>query len=464
MSQQLPPALISSLESAPGFSKSEFINVHNSGEQVISIRLNRKKIEGPIQNKTGIDLLSFNDHVPWAVEGYYLESRPSFTTDPFFHAGLYYVQEASSMFVEEAVRQTVDLSGKLHVLDLCAAPGGKSTLLSALINEESLLVSNEVIKTRAAVLAENITKWGASNAVVTSNDPRDFRKLPGFFDLIVVDAPCSGSGLFRKDPGAVSEWSKNSVELCSQRQERILADVLPSLKEGGTLIYCTCSYSQEEDEAISDWILENEEHSMSPSKLEVPLEWNIVETVSDKGGYGYRFYPDKIRGEGFFLSAFKKLSASASNTDNSRKQKPLVASKAETAVLENYITDISIFNFIKMADEVIAIPSSVFPAVMLLRENLYIKKAGIKCGSLIRNELVPDHELVMSLIMKSKIARVEVDLRTALDYLRRKEIQLDHALQGWAIISYLGFSLGFVKILQNRINNYYPREWRIINK
>ena len=166
------------------------------------------------------------ERVPWSSSGYYLPERPFFTFDPLLHAGVYYVQEASSMFLEQALKQTVSLDQPLKVLDLCAAPGGKSTLLQSLINSDSLLVSNDVIRSRANILEENLTKWGAENVVVTNNDPKDFTRLENFFDVIVVDAPCSGSGLFRRDPEAINEWSVQNVALCSQRQQRILADII----------------------------------------------------------------------------------------------------------------------------------------------------------------------------------------------------------------------------------------------
>src|SRR4030095_5372686 len=212
--------------------------------------------------------------------GYYLPERPVFTLDPLFHAGVYYVQEASSMFLEQALKQSVDLSQPIKILDLCAAPGGKSTLIESLLNEESLLVSNEVIKTRVNVLQENITKWGGKNVVVTNNDAKDFARLENYFDVIVVDAPCSGSGLFRKDPEAVAEWSPGNVALCSQRQMRILADVFPSLKKNGILIYSTCSYSEKEDELILDWIKESFE--VRSLRFDVQPAWQIVESCSKK--------------------------------------------------------------------------------------------------------------------------------------------------------------------------------------
>src|SRR5579859_2899526 len=197
-----------------------------------------------------------HERIPWTDFGYYLEQRPSFTLDPVFHGGAYYVQEASSMFLEQAVKQTVDLSQALQVLDLCAAPGGKSTHLLSLLNDQSLLVSNETIRSRATVLAENMQKWGHDNVVVTNNDPDDFRPLEGFFDLIVVDAPCSGEGLFRKDASAASEWSEEQVDLCALRQRRILNQVWPSLKANGILVYCTCTYNEKENEENLIWLVE----------------------------------------------------------------------------------------------------------------------------------------------------------------------------------------------------------------
>jgi 16S rRNA C967 or C1407 C5-methylase (RsmB/RsmF family) len=236
---KLPPQLLRSLQGIPGFDERTFVQVHESGEQVTSIRINPAK---PLP--TPDSRLPALSPVPWSSFGYYLAERPSFTFDPRFHAGAYYVQEASGMFLEQALKQTVDLSRSVKVLDLCAAPGGKSTHIQSLLSRESILVSNDVIRSRAAVLEENMTKWGAPNVVVTNNDPAHLARLPHYFDVLVIDAPCSGSGLFRRDPDAIGEWSENNVQLCSQRQQRIIADVWPALKPGGILIYSTCSYSK----------------------------------------------------------------------------------------------------------------------------------------------------------------------------------------------------------------------------
>ena len=206
--------------------------------------------------------------MPWCEYGFYLNERPVFTFDPLLHAGAYYVQEASSMFLYEVLKQTCDDTNK-KVLDLCAAPGGKSSLMSSYF-KNSLLVSNEAIKQRANILYENLTKWGSANVIITNNDAADFKRLENYFDVIVVDAPCSGSGLFRKDAEAINEWSIKNVELCNQRQQRILADVYPALKQDGILIYSTCSYSKEEDEDISDWLKNN----FNVDSLQLKLKMN----------------------------------------------------------------------------------------------------------------------------------------------------------------------------------------------
>ncbi|MFT3908671.1 MAG: RNA methyltransferase [Ferruginibacter sp.] len=460
MSQQLPHALIASLQTVKGFDEEDFVRMHQSGEQVTSIRLNPRKTFN-VERST----LNVHGGVPWSSNGYYLAERPLFTIDPLFHAGAYYVQEASSMFLEEAVKQTCDLSKPLKVLDLCAAPGGKSTLLQSIISNESLLVSNEVIKSRVNILSENITKWGAANVVVTNNDPKDFQRLPEYFDVIVIDAPCSGSGLFRKDPEAITEWSVDNVMLCSQRQQRILADILPSLKPGGILIYSTCSYSKEEDELICDWLLSNIQDPISSTRLQTTSTWNITETNSPQhNAFGYRFYPDKLKGEGFFIAAFKKEGTITFSKEVKTRNKPDSVSKAEMEVLNPLIKNAGSFSFFKWQETIIAVPAKLLHDVFVLQSVLYLKKAGIKIGSIIRNELIPDHEFALSDLTTDKIHPVEVDTANALQYLRRADIDIKKDHKGWALVMYKGLALGWIKILPNRINNYYPAEWRILNK
>src|SRR5688572_5876321 len=220
----LPEKLLQSLKDVKGFYEKAFKEVHASATQITSIRRNPLKLSGITEWSTGsgqsnAPVIKVEGNVPWSSFGFYLTERPSFTFDPVFHAGCYYVQEASSMFLEQALKQTVDLSKEIRVLDLCAAPGGKSTHIQSLISANSLLVSNEVIKNRTNVLKQNILKWGSTNVVVTNNDPKNFARLEGFFDVLVIDAPCSGSGLFRRDTEAINEWSEDNVLLCCGRQK-----------------------------------------------------------------------------------------------------------------------------------------------------------------------------------------------------------------------------------------------------
>ena len=466
MAQQLPQALINSLQNVKGFDEVAFKEVHQSGVQVTSIRMNPGKMfntqyltfpQGPSGNIQ-------QERVPWCYNGYYLNERPSFTADPLFHAGAYYVQEASSMFLAQALQQTVDLSQPVKVLDLCAAPGGKSTLIQSLISAKSILISNEVIKTRVNILSENMIKWGAANVVVTNNDPKDFQRLQNYFDVIVVDAPCSGSGLFRKDPAAIEEWSLNNVQLCCQRQQRILADIMPALKENGVLIYSTCSYAEAEDEAIGDWLAE--ECGMESLPLKTESNWGIVETISkNKNAYGYRFYPDKVKGEGFFIAAFKKSSGdSFSGHQIKSKSKTDQPAANEIEMVQPWVKDAEDFFFIKQNDEIIAMPVHLQQEWPLLQASLYIKKAGVRMGTVIRNELIPHHELAISTVINDRIPFYEADTTTALQYLRKQDIKIETTLKGWALIQYGHLALGWAKILPNRINNYYPKEWRILNK
>ncbi len=455
----LPSALLQSLQNIPGFNEQAFTAIHESGEQVTSIRINPAKKSSLQTNDSRL-----STPVPWCSNGYYLASRPSFTFDPFFHAGVYYVQEASSMFVEQALKQSADLSQSLRVLDLCAAPGGKSTLLQSLISKESLLVSNDVIKSRAAILEENIIKWGAANTIVTNNDPVHFARLKNYFDVLVIDAPCSGSGLFRRDPEAINEWSENNVQLCSQRQQRIIADVWSALKQDGIMIYSTCSYSKEEDENILDWLQEG--FDVETVQLKVDDEWKIVETVSAKHTmYGYRFYPDKVKGEGFFIAVVRKKDGEALAGIKPGKNSIEKLSKAEESIVKPWLQQEGEgFVLFKQSDEVIALPSALQNDLTLLKSALYIKKAGITVGKIAGKGFIPDHQLSLSGISSKNIASIVLNKDEAIQYLRKEELKIETSQRGWALVNYEGQNLGWIKILPNRINNYYPKEWRIMKQ
>lgn len=447
---KLPGALLEKLGELPGYNSPAFQHVHQSGEQITSLRVNNSKLQDTIS------LFPEMTPVPWTKRGFYLSERPSFTFDPLFHAGCYYVQEASSMFLEQALVQTTDLTQPLRVLDLCAAPGGKSTHLQSLLSKESLLVSNEVIRSRCNILKDNIIKWGCENTVVTNNDPKDFARLENYFDIIVVDAPCSGSGLFRRDPEAIEEWSENNVQLCSQRQQRILADVWPALTQNGLLVYSTCSYSKEEDEDIVNWITQTLQAQQQ--ELRIQEDWGIT-----KSGQSFRFWPDKVKGEGFFLAAFRKQEGNEYKPSRLKGKTELFTVK-EQEMIRPWLASPDDFVFYKGYDGVYAATKQNWPDFQLLLNNLRVVYAGVKLGEIMKSKLVPDHALALSSLVAKTVPCLELDRPAAIRYLQRKEVETEKNTTGWQRICHQNHPLGWVNVLPNRVNNYYPKELRILKE
>lgn len=442
----LPEILLQDLAQIPGFDKELFIEAHQS-LPVTSIRLNPAK---PGSLYTG------NAEVPWCPEGRYLADRPLFTVDPLYHAGAYYVQEASSMFLNHMFRQLLPERNNIRVLDLCAAPGGKSTLIASLLDAGSLLVSNEVIRTRASVLEENMTRWGHMNTWVISNDPKDIGKLERYFDVIIVDAPCSGSGLFRKDERALTDWTEANVNLCSQRQQRILADVWPALKQNAILIYATCSYSTAEDEHIVDWM--GDSFEAETLRVDIPAAWGITETITPENQFcGYRFFPYKTQGEGFYISAVRKTSEQKilktprfklANDSKAKEQcRHLLESNNWLCLPEN--------------NEYIAIHPAHETDLNILQQHTYLRKTGLKLGSPVKNDWIPAHDIALSIDKAKGLSSIETTKEQALKFLKREEFILDGLQKGWYVVTYNGLGLGWIKALGNRINNYLPKHWRI---
>ena len=362
------------------------------------------------------------------------------------------------MFTDYLFRSVFPERDNLRVLDLCAAPGGKSTLLAASLGRNSLLVSNEVIRTRASILEENMSRWGYMNTWVTSNDPRDFGRLPGYFDAVVVDAPCSGSGLFRKDARALEEWSEQNVVLCSQRQQRILADVWPSLKEGGVLLYATCSYSPEEDEQVLDWLGD----SLDATGIDIPVpdDWGVQRIVSAAQGFtGYRFFPHRLQGEGFFIAAVRK----AGEPSDFRYSRFKAAEQKQVTQQAAFLLQEGLpFIAVKTGEQVYAAINPAHEADLhALSKAVYFRKTGLELGSPAPKEWLPAHDVALSVDANALLPRIAVDKEQALRFLKKEDAGLPPTEKGWYLVSYEDLSLGWVKSLGNRYNNYLPKHWRI---
>jgi len=445
---KLPQELLNSLRAAKGFDEKAFVAVHEETARITSIRWNPFKPAEP-EFKTGAK-------VPWCDNGVYLEERPSFTFDPLFHAGCYYVQEAGSMFLHHALKNSANLKNDLLVLDLCAAPGGKSTLISDLISGNSVLISNEVIKPRAEVLSQNLGKWGTCNNAVTNSDPMAFSKLEAVFDVIVADVPCSGSGLFRKQPDAVNEWSVDNVNLCCTRQKRILGDAMNCLKENGVLIYSTCSYSLEEDEQIVEWLIK--EMNMELVSLPIDASWGITDT-----GLGYRFYPYLTKSEGFFCAVLRKTAHGAEHRQYKTKYSLLEKPKPkELAAVLPYLKDKDNKVVMKFKDEFKLLNPLLLDLFNRLGKDLYFKKLGTAMGELKHSDFLPDHELALSIYLGDKLNRCELSKLQALAFLKKENFEIE-APKGLCLMTYKSFGLGWVKVLDKRINNYLPKDYRILS-
>ena len=392
--------------------------------------------------------------VPWCPDGFYLSERPSFTLDPLFHAGCYYVQEASSMFLSHVLREYV--KEPVVALDMCAAPGGKSTLALSELPEGSLLIANEVVRQRANILAENIIKWGNPNCIVTNNYAEDFEAFSNVFDLIICDAPCSGEGMFRKDSASIEEWSLANVDTCWRRQRDIVQNIWHTLKEGGIFIYSTCTYNPFEDEENVAWITKTLGAEVLSCK---PLpEWGLTESNT-------HFYPHRIKGEGFFISVLRKTS----EEERRRRGKEEKKGKQNTAIpkeLKGWLSEGEHFTIMETNETFLAFPTAHLNIYQQAKRSLKVIHAGIELAISKGKNLQPSQSLAMSNNLNKKaFPTVEVDEQQAIAYLRTEALQLPaDTPKGYVLIIYQGHPLGFAKNIGNRANNLYPAEWRIRKK
>ncbi len=420
-------------------------------EAPVSVRLN------PFKTHDGLDGC---EQVPWCEWGYWLTGRPAFTFDPMLHAGLYYVQEASSMFIAEAIRQCLERgvipNEALLAADICAAPGGKSTVLRSILPEGSLLFSNEPMKPRASVLKENMVKFGHPDVIVTNNFPRDYKKAKLTFDLVVADVPCSGEGMFRKDAGAIEEWSTQNVEKCRLLQRSIIEDIWPCLKPGGTLVYSTCTFNAHEDEENIQWIVDN--LGAKAISLDVPAEWNITGPLIGSLPC-YRFIPGRTRGEGLFMAVLRK--------DGKDKKSKTIAiegkgkGKRKPTDFGNWL--VGDFAIVEAKDSLRAIPSRWVDIYNNVAKPLHVIHAGVELGTRKGKNVIPDTSLALSMALnKSAFPQAELNFTQAVNYLRKESVTLPTgAPRGFTIVTYRQQPLGFVKNIGQRANNLYPQEWKI---
>ena len=465
----LPPSFVENIRALLGEEECvRLCDALTQTEPPVSIRLN------PLKRGGALSVLPASpEKISWATDAFYLDERPAFTFDPLLHAGCYYVQEASSMFLEQALRQCLPEGRPVTALDLCAAPGGKSTLLRSLLPAGSLLVANEVVRSRAQVLAENLTKWGHPDVVVTNSDPADFAPMADCFDLILTDVPCSGEGMFRKDEGAVNEWSPENVENCRKRQRRIVSDIWPCLKPGGLLIYSTCTYNIKEDEENVRWMRDERGAEVLP--LDIPDEWGVTGNLLAGESFPvYRFFPHRTRGEGFFLAILRKpveedapsrlsfVKAKERRGKSKDKAQPLFG-KARLAEIGGWLKEADAYTLLPDGTAVSAFPTVWLPVLEELKKKVRVMQAGVALAEIKGKDCVPLHALAMSVLLRADaFPRQEVDEQQAIAYLRKEAIALpDAAPRGVVLLTYRDVPLGFVKNIGSRANNLYPQEWRI---
>ncbi|WP_462319542.1 methyltransferase RsmF C-terminal domain-like protein [Marinilabilia sp.] len=447
MKQPLPSEFLERMRSS--FPDNEYQKFIDSLDEtsVRSVRVNPRK--------PGRDF-SANKPVPWCGDGFYLNEKPVFTLDPFFHAGTYYPQEASSMVLWHILKSIESEAGKnLNILDLCGAPGGKSTLIASFLDGNGLLVANEVIRSRAKILQENIIKWGAPNVVVSQSDPSKFGKLPGIFDVMVVDAPCSGEGMFRKGEIARKEWSLENTRICSERQQRILKDSWDALKENGWLIYSTCTFNPAENEENLNWLIKKKDAEVM--SLEIPENWEVT-SVPAGNGNALAFYPHKAKGEGFFVALIRKMDEGkmAKMPKSAGKKVPV------PSVVSDMIKDPRYFVFEENDQVWSGFPGNHQSVLTLLKKQLNVVHSGLNIGSLGRKGFVPDHGLAMNWQYNGSFPEIELSKDEALHYLKGESLPGKNGnSRGFYSVACNSVTLGFVKNVGNRFNNLYPKEWRI---
>ena len=406
--------------------------------------------------------------IAWSSCGYMLAERPSFTLDTAFHAGAYYVQEASSQFAGYIMSQVLggeDNCRGLRVLDMCAAPGGKSTHYASLVGPEGMVVANEINRSRAAVLADNARKWGIGNMVVTCNDSSRVAAFEEWFDVVAVDAPCSGEGMFRKSDDACEQWSEANVAMCAERQWEILQNAFVSLRAGGVLIYSTCTFNRSEDEDIVMRLMEESgEELVSAPDVEVSTEWGVV-----TGRVGvfqtFRFFPHKLTGEGMFMAVAMKAGEPSSRrrAPKAKRQAITAVDKKSSEVLSLWVNEPEQMRFFAAGDTLYGCCKEHYADIEALSGVLAVIYSGVAMGQIFKGSLKPDGALALYVgLRREQVECRELDNEQALQFLRKQELQAEWFSEGVNMVLCEGLPLGFVKRVGGRVNNMYPNSLRIL--
>ena len=405
---------------------------------------------------------SDGEAIAWSRNGRKLKERPSFTLDTAFHAGAYYVQEAASQFIDHIVAGE-PLQGK-RVLDMCSAPGGKTTIYSTAVGVDGLVVANEYVRSRANILADNVRKWGMGNVLVTNNAPEHIAQFEGWFDLVAVDAPCSGEGMFRKEEVAREEWSIDAVKMCAARQLSIVREAWQSLKAGGLFIYSTCTFNDEEDEGLLRTFIDEMGDVFEPSqRVEIDDAWGVVR--GEVGAFQtFRFFPHKTDSEGLFVAVARKAEATTQRTPKARKKVMQEVDKVSRKELMRWLQDADQYAFAMVADTIYAYRTEQFKAVQALSEGLTAIYSGVAMGQIFKGKLKPDWALSQYVgLNRDAVAVEELDEQRALDYLRKKDIAVGDMVEGMNLMTHNGRALGFAKKVGARCNNLYPNSLKIMN-
>ena len=457
---QLPEKFVSRMQCELGHDEAMALCQALMTEPSTAVRMNPYKRAVPLWNDA--------NPVAWSKCGYLLEERPRFTLDAAFHAGAYYVQEAGSQFAGyimlNALGGAEAAQGK-YILDVCAAPGGKSTHYASIVGESGLVVANEINRSRAAVLADNARKWGLGNMVVTCNDSSRLTQMEEWFDAVAVDAPCSGEGMFRKLSEAQEQWSEANVAMCAERQWEILQNAFQALRPGGVLIYSTCTFNRSEDEeilqrAINEWGDELE------SVEDIPVEdlWGVVEGCVG-AFHTYRFFPHRISGEGMFMAVARKRGECGGKRRKPKARRSIVTAvdRRSAAELERWVVEPAQMSFYAAGEMLYGCRKCHFADIEALSSVLSVIYSGVAMGQIFKNRLKPDGALAFYVgLCRDAVESRELPTDEVLKFLRKQDLSADAFAEGLNLVLHDGLSIGFVKRVGARVNNMYPNSLRIL--